>query len=217
MPFVVAAVLPMLTARPAPAWSNKEHIQLTRIAAERLIADQKTPEPMRAWLKAAVPGRLDMDGEREYFLRKRIGIVPRDVEGIPYWATMPDMATMTDRDRKVEPYGVPELKLHFIDVEFFMADPSRRVYRHDLSNKPKLSDFPDDVKDPRYAQAGMLPFRVRECYGKLVNSIRAGRLNDAPGQYPRDEHAAKWAGYLAHYLGDNTQPHHATIDYQSRS
>ena len=31
------------------------------------------------------------------------------------------------------------------------------------------------------------------------------------------EHAAKWAGYLAHYLEDNTQPQHATEDYKSRS
>ena len=27
----------------------------------------------------------------------------------------------------------------------------------------------------------------------------------------------KWAGMLAHYLEDNTQPQHATIDYQSRA
>jgi hypothetical protein len=27
----------------------------------------------------------------------------------------------------------------------------------------------------------------------------------------------KWAGFLAHYVQDNTQPHHATEDYQSRS
>ena len=40
-------------------------------------------------------------------------------------------------------------------------------------------------------------------------------MNDKPGQYPRDEHAAKWAGYLAHYLADNTQPQHATMDYKS--
>ncbi|HEV2293292.1 MAG TPA: hypothetical protein VGR35_05515 [Tepidisphaeraceae bacterium] len=73
------------------------------------------------------------------------------------------------------------------------------------------------MKDKRYERAGMLPFRVEECYRKLVESIRAGRLSDQPGQFPRDEHAAKWAGYLAHYVADNTQPHHATIDYQSQT
>jgi hypothetical protein len=139
------------------------------------------------------------------------------VEGIPFWATVPDMAAMSSRNTKVQPYDVAEDKLHYVDVEFFMAEESKRRYRNDLANKPKLSDFPDDVKDARYKDAGMLPFRVRESYQKLVESIRAGRLSDAPGQYPRDEHAAKWAGYLAHYAADNTQPHHATIDYKSQT
>src|SRR6185503_14810491 len=50
----------------------------------------------------------------------------------------------------------------------------------------------------------------------LVGQIRAGRLTDKAGQGgSRDEHATKWAGYLAHYLEDNTQPQHATIDYKS--
>ena len=47
--------------------------------------------------------------------------------------------------------------------------------------------------------------------------IRPGRLTDKPGQFPRDEHAACWAGFLAHYVEDNTQPHHATVDYKSAS
>jgi len=71
------------------------------------------------------------------------------------------------------------------------------------------------MKDPRYVQAGMLPFRVEESYRQLVDQLRGGRLNDKPGQLPRDEHAAKWAGYLAHYVQDNTQPQHATVDYKA--
>jgi hypothetical protein len=50
-----------------------------------------------------------------------------------------------------------------------------------------------------------------------VKVLREKRLVDRPGQFPRDEHATKWAGYLAHYLEDNTQPQHATEDYKSRS
>ena len=48
-----------------------------------------------------------------------------------------------------------------------------------------------------------------------VAAIRAGRLEDKPGQYPRDEHAVKGAGLRAHYAEDNTQLQHATIDYKS--
>jgi hypothetical protein len=70
------------------------------------------------------------------------------------------------------------------------------------------------MRDKRYERAGMLPFRVEQSYKKLVDAIRAGRLEDEPGKYPRDEHAVKWAGHLAHYVADNTQPQHATIDYK---
>ena len=51
----------------------------------------------------------------------------------------------------------------------------------------------------------MLPFRVENCYEMLVKVMREGKLLDTPGQLPRDEHATKWAGFLSHYLADNTQ------------
>jgi hypothetical protein len=76
---------------------------------------------------------------------------------------------------------------------------------------------PHDLKDPRWIRAGFLPFRVEQCYGEFVKQLKAGRLESKPGQYPRDDHAMKWAGYLAHYLEDNTQPQHATIDFQSKT
>lgn len=212
--FLLLLSLVLACGRDAHAWSNKEHIQLTRIAAQRLIDDPETPVAMRQWLRAAVPNRPDMAGERDYFLHKRIGIFPRDIDGIPYWATAPDMAALSSQD-KIEPYGVTERLLHYIDVEFFMPEDTRRVYAHDLSNKPKLADFPRDVGFVRYQRAGMLPFRVEESYRELVKALKAGRLTDEPGKFPRDEHAAKWAGYLAHYAADNTQPQHATVDYKS--
>jgi hypothetical protein len=201
------------------AWSNKEHIQLARLAAERLIADPSTPPAMKAWLQDAVPSLLDEAAERDYFLHARVGPIVRGVDGILYWATMPDMVAMGegDKPRNIEPFGLPESRLHYLDVEYFMKDPSQRTYAPDLSHKPALQDFPRDLKDDRYKQAGMLPFRVQDCYDRLVRALADGRLNDKPGQYPRDEHAARWAGYLAHYAADNTQPHHATADYKSQS
>lgn len=199
-------------------WSTKEHVQLTRIAANRLIADPSTPPAMKAWLEQNNPGPRDLASERAYLLNARMGIVPRAVDGLPYWAVMPDLVIYTDpQNAKVAPYGVHERLLHYIDLEFFIPDETQRDYRHDLSGKPKLADISRDMNDPRYKRAGMLPFRVEECYQKLVASIRAGRLSDRPGAFPRDDHAAKWAGYLAHYVADNTQPHHATIDYQSQT
>jgi hypothetical protein len=212
-----AVVIFLSLARVAEAWSTKEHIQLTRIAATRSIADPQTPEPMKQWLRDGTPGLLDMDGERKWFLGQRQGIVPRGADGIPFWAVIPDTTVLMEgRDeKKVQPFGVPERLLHYIDLELFLPGGQKREYKHDLSGKPKLSDIPRDTADARYQQAGMLPFRVEDAYRKLVGQLKAGRLNDKPGQLPRDEHAAKWAGYLAHYVEDNTQPHHSTVDYKS--
>jgi hypothetical protein len=179
---------------------------------------------MKAWLREALPGLgADVASQRDYLLGARLGPFPRGADGLAFWAVMPDLQALTDsgtpsdRVKKVEPFGVPERLLHFIDLEHFMPQESRRRYRPDLSNRPTAADVPRDPADARFARAGMLPFRVEQCYRDLVAQIRKGRLVDKPGQFPRDEHATKWAGYLAHYLQDNTQPHHATEDYRSAS
>jgi hypothetical protein len=214
------AIFGVGVAVPAFGWSNKEHIQLTRIAAERLIADPATPAAMKEWLKAACP-LLTMEQEREYFMTARVGMYPRGVDGLTFWATVPDLAVATSgtgaAERTVEPFGVGERLLHYVDLEYFVREESSRKYRHDLKAKPFLFDIPLDMTDERWRRAGMLPFRVEQCYGELVKAIRDGRLVDKPGQFPRDEHATKWAGYLAHYLEDNTQPQHATEDYKSKT
>src|SRR4051812_39616640 len=42
----------LLSVAPAArAWSNKEHTQFARLAAEHLVADPQTPPAMREWLK----------------------------------------------------------------------------------------------------------------------------------------------------------------------
>src|SRR5258708_2370486 len=148
------------------AWSHKEHIQLTRLAAEGLIADLATPPEMKQWLKTANRGALDMEGEKEYFLHQRVGTFPRGADGLCFWATMPDVDKGSGgRDsRGIEPFGVPEAQLHFTDLELLNSQPEARTYRHDLSHKPKLSEIPRDMKDERWAKAGMLPFRVEDCY-----------------------------------------------------
>jgi hypothetical protein len=67
-------------------------------------------------------------------------------------------------------------------------------------------------------QAGYLPLRIEYCYGKLVDAIRAGKLDRTTDMLESEEDSApRWAGYLSHYLADNTQPHHSTIDYKSAS
>lgn len=206
----------LLSASTALAWGTKEHVQLTRMAVMRLLEADDTPDAMKRWLREVQPGLLDAEQEREYFLRHRMGVWPRGVDGLAYWSVVPDLAAMAEK-RELPEYKAPEQKLHFVDIEFFHPDPEKRRYLHDLSARPALEDFPRELNDPRWKDAGMLPFRVQECYRELVRTLKAGRLADRPGQFPRDDHAVRHAGYLAHYVADNTQPHHATIDYKSLS
>jgi hypothetical protein len=224
LPGTFVALLLSLFTPSARAWSTKEHILLTRLAAIRLVADPATPADMKAWLRDSFPGLgADVASQRDFLLTARLGPFPRGVDGTAFWAVFPDLQAMidsgtpADRVKKVEPFGVAERQLHFIDVEYFMPDESRRRYRPDLSNKPKAADIPKDMADPRYARAGMLPFRVEQCGREMTAAVRKGRLVDKQGQFPRDEHASKWAGMLAHYAQDNTQPQHATEDYRSAS
>ena len=199
------------------AWSLKEHILLTRIAAEELIADPATPPAMKDWLKAANRSGHDMEGEKDFLLHQRVGLFPRAVDGLGFWGGMPDLDKTVGKAGLIEPFGLPENQLHFTDLEFLNADETKRTYMDDLSHKPKLEDVPRDLSDPRWKKAGMLPFRVEDVYKKLVADIKAGKLTDKMGQFPRDEHAEHWAGYLAHYLEDNCQPQHSTVDYMSRT
>jgi hypothetical protein len=182
-----------------------------------LIDDPSTPPAMKAWLEKAVPNRMDMAGEEDYFLHTHIGLDPKAYDtGILKWAWMPDWHALNDpKDAKVEPFGQHERLMHFIDLEYFLTGSTTRAYKPDLSSKPKLDAFPNDRNDPRYIQAGYLPLRVPQMYGELVKAIRENRLHPTG---PEDQNSAEYfAGYLSHYLADNTQPQHATIDYKSAS
>jgi hypothetical protein len=217
LPAVLLAIL--LIPNNAFAWGHKEHIQLTRIAVGRLLADPATPEAMKAWLRSITPNVYDMTQEEQFFLKGKIGDTKdgAGLTGIEYWAIAPDLFAK-DKNTKIEPYNSPERPLHFIDLELVLPAATKKGYRHDLSGKPKIDEIPRDLKDERYVQAGYLPFRVEESYNKLVAAIKDGKLAPAdPKSREWNESALRWAGYLAHYIGDNFQPHHATIDFQSKS
>lgn len=192
---------------------------LTRCAVRDLLADPATPADMKQWLKDTQPQLGTVEDERQFLLHTKVGIYPHGVDGLAFWAVYPDLVAgaAADKDRKVAPFDTPESQLHFVDLEMLNADPARQSFAADLSNKPKLADIPRDMKDPRWQKAGMLPFRIIDCYTKTVELMKAGHLKDTPGQFPRDEHAAKWAGCLAHYAADNLMPMHTTVDYQAYS
>src|SRR3954469_13894865 len=92
----VAVFFLLLLAAPAPAWSTKEHILLTRLAALRLLERADVPVEMKAWLRSAAPNLPDLDGDREFLLHARIGVFPRGADGIPFWAVVPDLDALMD-------------------------------------------------------------------------------------------------------------------------
>src|SRR3954469_17893511 len=179
--YLACLLMAFAFAAPSCAWSHKEHIQLTRIAAQQLMIDPDTPPAMKEWLKKGIAGGPQLlEEEKEFLLHKHVGLTPRGVDGLPFWAVMPDLIGMIDRDKPIETFGVPEQKLHYIDVEVFVPAGAQK-YAADLSHKPALKDLPREKKDARYKEAGMLPFAVEQAYGELVLCLKANRLDDRDG------------------------------------
>ena len=115
------ALFVLCFALPAHAWSYKEHIQLTRIAAERIIADPDAPPAMKDWLRQITPGLRDLAAEKEFFLHTHVGRDVSNFKGLERWAAMPDvLAQQKDPDfkhartraafhrRRAVPQGRPE-------------------------------------------------------------------------------------------------------------
>src|SRR5688500_9387 len=106
----IGAALLWVGAR-AYAWSYKEHVQLTRIAVARLLADPTTAPAMTAWLRKAVPNTLDMNGERAFLMTARMGDKPVgfEDEGMLYWSYVSDVRAKTDpREMTRLPFDVHE-------------------------------------------------------------------------------------------------------------
>ncbi len=192
----------LVFALPASAWSYKEHILMTRLAAQRILADDEAPAGLKDFVRKHCPEAEDFH-LHDFVMNTHVGPNPEGYEGLAYWAMHPDF----NRSTYVPAFDTVEAKMHFIDLELFNKDPEKRRYFDDLSGLPGLGDIPRDPDDERFKEAGFLPFRVEQCYNELVKAFATGD----------DESAMIWAGYLAHYLQDNTQPHHATVDFRSHS
>lgn len=212
---VLAVFVSIGFTAPATAWSFKEHILVTRLAVQRLLADKQTPEAMKKWLREASPNVGDAASAKKLLVAEYIGPKPEGLVGLDYWCIFPDIARSVDGDAPVWPFGTPEAPMHFFDLEYLNPDPADQKYAHDLSNKPSFEEIPRDWRDRRLIRAGYLPYRVEQVYDDLVKAIRDNRLR--PGNVDDRDNALVLAGYLAHYLADNTQPQHATADYKSAS
>ena len=185
---------------------------MTRLAAHRILQDESAPEDLKTWLRANVPEAENITDIRDFAIDTRVGPSVDTLSRLSYWGVHPD----TKRNTQVPLFGSNEGKMHFIDLEFFNPDPAKRTYQLDGSGKPVAADVPRDKTNRTYIDAGYLPLRVEQCYDEFVKSVAAKRLEGDDSSEALDN-AVAWGGYLAHYLQDNTQPHHATADYKSEA
>lgn len=215
----VAAASVLSLAAEARAWSHKEHIQLTRLAVTRIIADPAAPEDLKTWLKANTELLPSMEAEREWFLKQPIGEKPEEagLKGMLWWVVVPDLEANERSKRHNGAFDNPEMTSHFIDLEFANPAGPKRQYADDLSSLPSMEAFKHDVGDETYKRGGYLPFARENAYRKLIEAIKAGKLAADPAKPEDQDHAVRWAAFLAHYTEDNTQPQHATADFKSAS
>jgi hypothetical protein len=208
--FSIVAVLALshLGGQRADAWSYKEHVALTRLAALRLIEDPTTSPALRDWLAEHVAPE-PIDQQRRWFIEARVGINPDPaiITALSYAVLVPDIEAGRRDGPPRPPFDRHERLMHYIDLEFFNADPAANAFLPNLSARPAVDALPRDPADPRYTRGGFLPFAVTHARDELVSALRQRR----------DRDSVKWAGYLLHYAQDNTQPHHATEDYKSHS
>ena len=191
----------LATLGAAHAWSFKEHVMLTEVAAMRLVADPSTPEGLRSFLSSALARSLTLAEERDYYMVARVASEGDRAATLEWHATAPDLVGREVMSR----WGVPLKSLHFVDLELF--HPKVHTYQPDLSALPALQDVPHDATDPRWAKAGMVPFGVEDAVLRMTDALARGDT----------ARAIEAAGELAHYAQDNTQPHHATDDFRSLS
>lgn len=214
---MITAALVLLLTSHVMAWGTKEHILLTRLAVMRILDDPTAPAGLKDFLKASMPDATDLAQQREYFMTARLGAEPAGLTGLAFWVVEPDIRANKDKTTKIEPFGVPERLLHFVDLEYLHADIDRQVYKHDLSNRIDLAGVPADFAEPRFQKAGLLPFATQRSFEKLTQAFKENRLLPDPSRPKDEDNALRWLGYLAHYAQDNCQPQHATADYKSQS
>ena len=185
----------------ARAWSLKEHVVLTEVAAMRLVADPSTPDGLRAFLSGALSRSPTLAEERDYYAHTLLASEGDRASTLEWYAIAPDLVGREAMSR----WGVPLKTLHYVDLELF--HPTVHTYKPDLSALPALKDVPRDAADPRWAKAGMVPFGVEDAVARMTDALSRSDT----------VHAIEAAGELAHYAQDNTQPHHATEDFRSLS
>lgn len=189
--------------RPAAAWSRKGHVLITRSAVKLLVDDPTTPAALRALLLQGLGDPAKLESLDAFVLTEPYTAIMGPLDpGLELFSYRPD--DLAPKRSPVPTFNNTEDRLHYLNLERFHADPERRKYAPDGSNKAALADVPRDWHDERYATAGLLTFRVEQVYKNLVQSLA---VDDSA------EQIYLWMGFLAHYASDAFQPYHSTLNF----
>jgi hypothetical protein len=93
-------------------------------------------------------------------------------------------------------YGKAEERRHYINIEWFGSDPWSAL-------DPDLNKMRRRFTDRTLERAGTLPWTIEDVSAQLEGAWRRG---DCEG-------ILRLSGYLAHYVGDASQPLHSTLHY----
>src|SRR5688572_8327042 len=96
---------------------------------------------------------------------------------------------------------------HFVDLDFFGADPFTELpHEYDRA----VQKFGREV----IHEQGLLPWRTQEFYGRLQRTFE-GLKRTPPAQYAQDD-IVYLSAILAHYISDGHVPLHAVVNYDGQ-
>ena len=135
---------------------------------------------------------------------------PAALDALAYYAPQPDR--WRSEDKALYATLVPE---HDIDLEWAdLAGPLPRTrYEYIQALAVAQTKHPDMKLGPQ--DVGLLPYSTTETYTMLKSAMRDYRGLVAAKQdtKPIEAEIVFLAGFLGHYVGDGSQPLHATVNY----
>lgn len=167
------------------AWGERGHDLIARVAA-RLVA-QRSSEPT---LVAPFIAKEHMLG---------------------HLANVPDILFRDLPEAK----GV-EGPTHYFDSEYVFATPTVQGFPVAIADAVKMSE---DHGKNLFDHVGTAPWRISQLFYLYVAALKSAKPADPAKPLSRAEleeavnRALLYAGVMAHYVGDLSQPLHTTVDY----
>ncbi|MGH7905123.1 MAG: zinc dependent phospholipase C family protein [Candidatus Binataceae bacterium] len=100
-------------------------------------------------------------------------------------------------DKLREIYGKTEGRRHYIDLEYYGAEPFAAL-------NPSFSEMVSRYGIRRVDKAGTLPWAIEQVASRLKDAWRAGNCR----------RVIRLSGHLSHYIADASQPLHTTIHFE---